>query len=172
MSLTNGTRDDTDDEPGQAAEMATPGYAERLWVPPLWSLFAFFLLLTLWLAYASVLGAVWANLISGSMTVLVVVGFTAYGLAPVRVDAAGVRAGRAQLPLTAVGAASALTVEQASRLRGREANAAAYHLVRPYLKRAVLIEVADEQDPAPYWYVATRHPERLADAINEARPRR
>jgi hypothetical protein len=47
---------------------------------------------------------------------------------------------------------------------------------RPYLKRAVYVgivdpgEGADPADGVPYWLIATRHPERLAAAIEEARP--
>ncbi|MFC6344403.1 DUF3093 family protein [Nocardioides hankookensis] len=38
-------------------------------------------------------------------------------------------------------------------------------LLRPYLKRAVRVEITDPADPAPYWLVATRRPEELAGAL-------
>ncbi len=49
---------------------------------------------------------------------------------------------------------------------GSEADARAYLLVRPYLKRAVRVTVVDPADPTPYWLVGTRHPEALAAALN------
>ncbi|HEY5420452.1 MAG TPA: DUF3093 family protein, partial [Marmoricola sp.] len=36
---------------------------------------------------------------------------------------------------------------------------------RPYLKAAVRVPVSDPDDPAPYWLVGTRHPDRLAAAL-------
>ena len=44
---------------------------------------------------------------------------------------------------------------------GVDADARAYLLLRPYLKRAVRVEIADPADPAPYWLVSTAH----ADAL-------
>ena len=46
------------------------------------------------------------------------------------------------------------------------ADARAYLVLRPYLKRAVKVEITDPADPAPYWLVCTRHPEELAKALN------
>jgi hypothetical protein len=48
---------------------------------------------------------------------------------------------------------------------GPGADARAYLLLRPYLKRAVKVEITDPADPAPYWLLSTRHPDRLAGAI-------
>ena len=45
---------------------------------------------------------------------------------------------------------------------GRDADARAYLLLRPYLKRAVRVEITDPADPTPYWLVSTRHPDELA----------
>jgi hypothetical protein len=46
---------------------------------------------------------------------------------------------------------------------------AAYHLIRGWVATAVLVDVTDPNDRTPYWYVATRHPEKLAAAIDQAR---
>jgi hypothetical protein len=48
---------------------------------------------------------------------------------------------------------------------GPEADARAYLLLRPYLKRTVRVTVRDDRDPAPYWLVSSRHPEALAAAV-------
>jgi hypothetical protein len=50
---------------------------------------------------------------------------------------------------------------------GPEADARAYLLLRPYLKRAVKVEITDPADPAPYWLVGTRRPDQLASALEE-----
>ena len=47
------------------------------------------------------------------------------------------------------------------RFRGR-AQAASPRL---HLKRSVRVEITDPADPAPYWLLSTRHPDRLARAI-------
>jgi hypothetical protein len=54
-------------------------------------------------------------------------------------------------------------------LRGPRVDPAAHTLLRPYLKRAVCISLADPGKGVPYWLVATRHPEDLAAAIDSAR---
>ena len=50
-------------------------------------------------------------------------------------------------------------------LPGQDADARAFLVLRPYLKRAVKVAIEDPGDPAPYWLIATRDPERLAAAI-------
>ncbi|MGA9746160.1 MAG: DUF3093 family protein, partial [Nocardioides sp.] len=35
----------------------------------------------------------------------------------------------------------------------------------PYLARSVQVPVDDPGDPAPYWLVSTRHPQRLVAAL-------
>ena len=48
---------------------------------------------------------------------------------------------------------------------GRDADARAYLLIRPYLQAPVRVDVRDPADPTPYWLVSTRHPEQLAAAV-------
>ena len=57
----------------------------------------------------------------------------------------------------------ALDERQAAQLRGPKADPAALLLLRPYLKRAVYVGIADPGEGVPYWLVATRHPERGRD---------
>ena len=60
-----------------------------------------------------------------------------------------------------LGTATALDAESTRRIAGVDADARAYLLLRPYLKRAVRVEITDPADPAPYWLVSTRHPDEL-----------
>ena len=51
-------------------------------------------------------------------------------------------------------------------MAGPEADARAFLLLRPYLKRAVRVEITDPADPAPYWLVSSRRPDELAGALH------
>lgn len=154
----------------QDAQREEQGYDERLWAPWwLWLIAALFAL-SLALAYGFPLGAGWgvvAGLASG--------GVAAWGLvasaARVRVAGGVLHAGRARLPLSAAGPVEPLDAERARRLRGPEADPAAYTLIRGWVPTGVRVDVDDPADPTPYWYVSTRRPEALAAALEAARGR-
>ncbi len=152
------------------AKHPQPVYSERLWVPMWWWLLAAFLLWTLWLAYARFLGTAAALPLVAAATLVVGGGLLSYGSALVRVDGDGLVAGRAKLPLTAIGAVSALGGPATRALRGPEADPRAYLLLRGYLTGAVRLDIEDPADPTPYWLVSTRHPERLRDTLHAAVP--
>lgn len=85
----------------------------------------------------------------------------------VRVDDSGLRVGRVFLEREYLGAATPLDRADAVRLRGRDADARAFIVLRAWVKTAVRLDVADERDPTPYWFVSTRHPDRLAAALRD-----
>lgn len=88
----------------------------------------------------------------------------------VQVDDLVLRAGRARLPLAAIGRVRPLNAEQARIARGPGADANAYLVLRAgYADTAIAVEVADPRDPHTYWLVSTRHPHRLASAIMSAK---
>jgi hypothetical protein len=93
-----------------------------------------------------------------------------WGRAGIEVTADGLRAGRARLPLTAIGNVTALDDVQTRAMRGRHADPSAYFLTRPYLRQAVWVEVTDPALSTPYWLVGTRDPEGLAYAVRSACP--
>jgi hypothetical protein len=141
-------------------------YEERLRVPLRWWVQGTMLVASLWLAVVVALpgAAAWAvTAVAGALTAALLLG---YGAARVRVVDGVLQAGRARIGLGHLGPARALSVEEAHRAAGREADARAYHLLRPYLKRAVRVEVADPRDPTPYWLLGTRHPDRLVSALS------
>jgi hypothetical protein len=94
-------------------------------------------------------------------------GLLAYGAARVTVDEGFLRAGRARIAGLHLGTPSSLDAEATRRISGVEADARAYLLLRPYLKRAVQVQITDPADPAPYWLISTRHPDELARALTE-----
>lgn len=94
-----------------------------------------------------------------------------WGSATIEVAGGVLRAGRATLALEDAGEVLALDAEQSALLRGPRADPAAHLLLRPYLKRAVCVRLTADAAAAgvPYWLIATRHPGRLAAAIEAAR---
>lgn len=78
-------------------------------------------------------------------------------------------AGRAHIPVSALGPAQALTAEESRVVRGPGSDPAGYHLIRGWVPAGVRAEVVDPADRTPYWFVATRHPHELAAAIEAAR---
>ena len=88
------------------------------------------------------------------------------------VDGAGVRAGPAVLPWSAVGRAVALDADGTRLARGPQGDPSAYLLLRPGVgPGAVVVEVTDPEDPHRTWLVASRHPQELASAIQQGRGR-
>ena len=88
---------------------------------------------------------------------------------PGRCRGRSLHAGRAQIGLEHLGTAEPLDAAATRLAPGADADARAFLVLRPYLKRAVRVPVTDPADPTPYWLVGSRHPDALAAAIN-ARP--
>jgi Protein of unknown function (DUF3093) len=84
------------------------------------------------------------------------------------VDEKEIHVGRAIIERAYVAGCRALNAEEARRRTGVEADARAHLVLRPYIKTAVEITLDDPVDPVPYWLVSTRHPQRLAAALQDA----
>ena len=141
------------------------GYDERLAVPLRWwavlttflasVLLAFLVATPLWLAL----------LVTGVLFAVMSAVFVSYGAARIEVRDRTLRAGRARIPVALLGAPVALDAPASRRLAGADADARAFLLLRPSLKRSVQVPVADPADPTPYWLLSTRHPEELVAAL-------
>ena len=142
-----------------------PEYDERLGVPLRWWVQGTMMVASLWLAVVVALPGLAAWIVTALALGLLTLAFLSYGSARIRVADGVLRAGHAHIDARHVGGATALDAEEARRVAGRDADVRAYLLLRPYLKRAVRVEITDPADPAPYWLLGTRHPERLARAI-------
>ena len=143
-------------------------YRERLSVPIRWWAQGTMLVASLWLAViVAVPGAVaWA--VTGAAVALMASLFLTYGAALVSVEDGWFRAGRARVELRFVGEVVPLDAEATRLVAGRDADARAYLLLRPYRKRAVKVSLRDPADPTPYWLVSTRRPDALAAALTRA----
>ena len=116
-----------------------PDYRERLYVPFAWWLLAVPTVLILGATIYAGLSWPWPVVIVG-----------------------GLAAGCAALLI-------ALGEKQSTRLRGPRADPAAHLYSRPYLKESVYVAVDPAASAAPYWLIGTRHPAKLAAAIERCR---
>lgn len=144
-------------------------YRERLPVPVSW-----------WLLAVPVIAVLGGEVYAGfggwippaiyAVFIVAVAGFLlTWGASTIEVADGTLRAGRAELPLDRTSDVVPLDEKQAALLRGPRADPAAHLMLRPYLKRAVYIRLADPGSGVPYWLVATRHPAELATAIERGR---
>ncbi len=101
-------------------------------------------------ALAAVLAASWALLRTSAV---------------VSVGDARLVAGRAQIPVAQLGAVRELDAAQMSALRGPRADARAYLCQRGWIAAGFAVEVADPQDPVPFWLVSSRRPARASAAL-------
>ncbi len=144
-------------------------YREKLWPAP-W----------LFIGTALVIPASLLVFLPINQTVGIVVAIALYagcvGLlisaAPViEVTATQFIAGRARVPLTLVGSATAHHGEDARLERGQKLDARAWLLIRGWIDPVVRISLTDPNDPTPYWLVSTRRPAAVIAALDEVKQR-
>jgi Protein of unknown function (DUF3093) len=142
-------------------------FRERLTVPIVWWVLAGLFALSVLLAVGAYLGPVWGV---GTSVATLLVAAAIFGSASlvISVDAQETHVGRASIEHAYVAACRALNAEETRRRAGVEADARAHLVLRPYIKTAVEITLGDPDDPVPYWLVSTRHPHRLAAALQDA----
>lgn len=81
------------------------------------------------------------------------------------VDEERLKVGDATLPRRFVGNVRALSTQEARQMRGPKADPAAYMVLRGWINQAVIVTNTDTDDPVPYWFISTRRPEELAEAL-------
>ena len=144
---------------------ATAAYAERLGVPLRWWVQGTMLVASLWLALVVAVPGVVPWVVTALALALLSSALLSYGSARVRVEDGVLYAGRAHVDASVLGEVRALDADQTRRAAGVEADARAFLLLRPYLKRAVKVHLEDPADPTPYWLLSSRHPDRMAAAL-------
>lgn len=144
-------------------------YREHLRVPVSWWLLAIPVIAILGGEVYAGFGGFIPPLIYAVFTAVIAGFLLTWGATSIEVTDGALRAGSATLPLSQVGDVVPLDEKQAALLRGPRGDPAAHLMLRPYLKRAVYIALADPSDGVPYWLVATRHPAELATAIERSR---
>lgn len=144
-------------------------YRERLWPGPLgWGFvvgfagFAFVAVMPVDLTAALVVATVTA-------VVGVVVAVRSSPLIEVRDGR--LRAGRAHIPVTDLGAARELDREGVRDAVGPGSDARAFACLRAWIPGAVEAPVTDPQDPTPTWLVSSRRPAALRATLDAAQGR-
>ncbi len=145
-------------------------FAERLSVPLRWWVQGTMLVASLWLALVVAVPLTVAWIVTGVAMAAQVALFLSYGGARVSVVDGVLHAGRARITTDHVGAVTPLDPEAMRLQAGRDADARAFLLLRPYVKRGVRVDLTDPSDPAPYWLISSRRPDRLAAALAESAP--
>lgn len=139
-------------------------YQERLWAPWWVWLASAVVPLTLGVAYGSAITALAGWSVGLALTLFVVV--TLIRSAPtIRVTVDGVWAKRVFMPRQFIGPVTPLDSNAAHQLRGIQANGRAFVVLRGWVSTAVRMDVIDQLDPTPYWYLSTRRPLDLADRL-------
>jgi len=144
-------------------------YRERLFVPVSYWLLAIPVVVLLGGEAYFIAGGIVPPLTMAVIAAVVGAFLVNWSSATIEVAGGVLRVGRNTLALSEAGEVIALDERQAALLRGPRADPAAHILLRPYLKRAVYVGIADQAEGVPYWLVATRRPEKLAAAIERAR---
>ena len=144
-------------------------YDERLGVPLRWWALATMFLASVLLAFLVATPLWLALLTTGALTLAAVALLVGYGTVRISVRDGVLSAGRARIATRHLGAATPLDPEAAHRLAGRDADARAFLLLRPYVRGAVRVDITDPADPTPYWLLSTRRPDRLVAALSSAR---
>lgn len=141
-------------------------YDERLTVPIRWWVQAIMFLATIWIAFivATPGWVAWgATAVCVALTAMMLLNV---GSARVSVAADVLYAGGAHIDLGFLGEPEVLDREQTRLAAGRDADARAFFLLRPYLKQSVRVPIHDPRDPAPYWLIASRRPGELAAVLS------
>lgn len=144
-----------------------PEYREKLWASP-WLFVATALVIP-----ASLLVFLPISMTAGIVTAAVLyagcVAMLVLASPVVQVKAGELQAGRARISTELLGEATAFSGEEARQERGPRLDVRAWLLIRGWVDPVVRIPIVDATDPAPYWLVSSRHPQKLAAAINESR---
>ena len=144
-------------------------FRERLGIPVWWWLAA--PALTALLAAEIYLGRPgWATAVPYLILLPAVVGGLWWlGRITITVTATELVVDDARLPLHLVGPVTVLDEQARQELLGPSAEPLAFVIQRPWVPRAVRVDLLDPADPTPYWLISTRHPKRLADLLSGAR---
>jgi len=144
-------------------------YHERLRVPLRWWAQGTMAVAVLWLTVVVAIPGPTPWIVTALAFALLAAVLHWYGDARVVVSEGWFQAGRARIETSYVGTVTALDAGQTRDVAGRDADARAFLVLRPYLKRAVRVEILDPADPTPYWLVSSRHADALAAALTAAR---
>lgn len=147
--------------------MAAPEFRERLWLGPVGWISIIGFASSLGVAYSAATSALWG------WGVAAVSAFAAGGLALrsaplVRVEDGQLWAGKARIPVSALGGVRDISPAEFVRMRRNPAGSSAWWCAPGWVRTAVVVAVDDLRDPHAFWVVATRRPAQLSQALAAA----
>ncbi|MTB26304.1 MAG: DUF3093 family protein [Actinobacteria bacterium] len=128
--------------------------------------FAFFLLSSIGVIFASAYGSAWGWFVTLLLTIFISTGIYRSRLT-IEVKDGKLFVAGAKIEKKFIGQVTALDSAGMKLLRGRDANAIAFTAIRFWIKGGVKVEVKDANDPVPYWLISSKHTEKLVSAINK-----
>lgn len=136
--------------------------------PPFWLLaFIFFLLssvaLSLWAVFDNPVGTI-ALAISIIALILIARSMTL----TICLDSRELRVGRARIGLEYIGTVKELSVNEMRLVRGRDADPAAFLVLRFWQPQGIKITISDSRDPVPYWLITSKRAGELSKALTRA----
>ncbi|PPF67753.1 DUF3093 domain-containing protein [Clavibacter michiganensis] len=147
--------------------MQASPYRERLWPAP-WLFVATALVIP-----ASLLVFLPISVLAGVVVAIVlyagVVATLVLTSPVIEVVDGRLHAGRASIDVAQLGEPEGFRGAEAVAERGVRLHARAYLVIRGWVDPVVRVPLMDPTDPAPYWLVSTRFPERLIAAIRGPR---
>lgn len=164
------------DTSGTAHAPSTPLFTERL-APPLgWHVLSLLLGTGAFLALtpltAQALAVLAGLVVAALVSALLVMGSPVVSVAPEQGTADGgapgalrLRAGRAVIPVEALGTAEVLDADELRTALGPDADVRAHVCHRAWVPGAVRLAVTDPRDATPYWLVCSRRPAQLVAAL-------
>lgn len=128
--------------------------------------FAFFLLSSIGVIFASAYGSAWGWFVTLLLTIFISTGIYRSRLI-IEVKDGKLFVAGAKIEKEFIGQVTALDPAGMKLLRGRDANVIAFTEVRFWIKSGVKVEVKDANDPVPYWLISSKQTEKLVSAINK-----
>jgi hypothetical protein len=128
--------------------------------------FAFFLLSSIGVIFASAYGSAWGWFVTLLLTIFISTGIYRSRLI-IEVKDGKLFVAGAKIEKEFIGQVTALDPAGMKLLRGRDANVIAFTEVRFWIKGGVKVEVKDANDPVPYWLISSKQTEKLVSAINK-----
>ena len=128
--------------------------------------FAFFMISSIGVIFASAYGSSWGWFVTLLLTILTLIGIYRSRLL-IEVKDGKLFVAGAKIEKKFIGQVTALNSAEMKLIRGRDANVLAFTQVRFWVKAGIKVEVNDANDPVPYWLISSKHTEKLVSAINK-----
>lgn len=127
--------------------------------------FLFFLMASLALAFWAALGSA-TGLISMAILIFVIVWFRQATALSIRVTKGWLIVGPAAIERAFLASFAPLSASEMRRIRGVDADPAAFLQIRFWVKSGLKIALRDPKDPTPYWLVSSHRVAELVKALD------